>query len=212
MLQEPFSHKFPEWQLEQALKEATNRSPAAFWERLIVHFQHNPDAPTSLARWFPDAAAASLVLENQAAFAKDGALRYHIDPERYRQTYWGLRPDFTVQSPDLSTLIFLEAKGGQPNPATWIDPKELRYYEFLQECKAAMSKAFLYIVPAIEKQACANCLSTYFSSNPSIRVGIIFWEDLFPVIHERLIGVALDYILINMEGVKLLRAWQRGNV
>jgi len=204
MLQEPFSHKFPEWQLDQALKDAAG-GPLAFWHHAIVHSPNNSESLMSLAQWFPG--ATDLVLENQAAFAKDAASQYGIDPERYRHTYWGLRPDFTVRSRDFSTVIFLEAKGCVTGKS-WIDPKAIRYYEFLKECNAATAKGLFYIVPSIVREDCIRCLRTYFSNEPSIRTGVIFWEDLLPLIHERLLRVAFGYILTNMEGIKSLYAWQ----
>jgi hypothetical protein len=114
-----------------------------------------------------------------------------------------------MQSPDLSTLILLEAKGGQPGRGTWVDPKELRYYEFLKECEGATYKGFVYIVPAIAREDCMKCVRRYFMNVSSIRTGVIVWEDLLPVIHEQLMGAAVDYLLKNVEGVKHLRAWQR---
>jgi hypothetical protein len=53
MLDEHFTHKFPEWQLDQALFETTGDSPSAFWKKSIVQPTDDPDARVALSSWFP---------------------------------------------------------------------------------------------------------------------------------------------------------------
>ena len=201
-----FTHKFPEWQLDLALAEAIAGKPELLWQRAVVRSANAAD-PTSLASWFPGPQA--LAVTHQRALAKGEAGRYGIEAAHYLQTYWSLRPDFTLESANLSTLVVLEAKGGQPGPSVWVDPKELRYYQLLRESPVPRSKAFLYVVPAFAGAQCMDCVRTYFDADMSIRTGVIYWEDLLDLIYESLMGVAVDYMVSNMEGVQRLRAWRR---
>jgi hypothetical protein len=95
--------------------------------------------------------------------------------------------------------------------STWTDPKELRYYEFLAESFNA-SKGFLYVVPLALRDRCLECLKTYFRNSAAIRTGLIVWEDLLDVINDRLVTVALDYVLNTAQALQTLRAWQKSRV
>jgi len=207
MTNQLFTHKFPEWQLDQALAEAAAETPGTFWHKEIVYSPTEPTTLLSLRHWFPT--NRSLSLNHQRTFPVNAATKYGIDDDLYKKNYWGLRPDFSIEADDMSVLILIESKGGKLDLRTWIDPKELRYFQFLVKSAIPASKGLLYIVPGIYRSECERCLQTYFLSEPSIKVGLIVWEDLLEIIHDKLMGIAVDYILTTVEGIKDLRTWQR---
>jgi hypothetical protein len=70
-------------------------------------------------------------------------------------------------------------------------------------------QTFLDIIPARHKDACRGCLTEYFAPSASVRTGFFIWEELLPIIYDKLIETALDQIIREMEGLKCLREWQR---
>jgi hypothetical protein len=60
MREEQFAHNFPEWQLDEALKEAVNGAPTKLWQLPIVHSPDSTHSPISFAQWFPEEALLEL--------------------------------------------------------------------------------------------------------------------------------------------------------
>jgi hypothetical protein len=202
-----FTHVFPEWALAWSLRQASTTDATRFWTEALFHPAGAPGEALRLASMFPDVAVIP-TLQHECSFPRDGAARYGINDDRYRTTFWGLRPDFVVETEDPSLLVLLDAKGGQVPDRTWRDPKELTYFRFLNEC-AVQHKAFAYIVPAVHADRCRTCLMEYFRSSASVRTGFLLWEELLPLIYDELVATALDQIIKEMEGLKSLREWRR---
>ena len=199
------AHLFPEWALSWSLRLASERDPKAFWDLATYRAVGEAGAHERLRRHFTQPSPPALLYER--ALTRDEAARFGIDDEVYRRTFWGLRPDFVVEADAESVFLILEAKGGQLGDAAWRNPKELLYHRFLQACKTLKTKGLFYIVPDEAAEKCANCLRDQFPEDSSIAMGVLTWEGLLPMIHERLMETALDQVIREMEGLKCLRAW-----
>jgi hypothetical protein len=202
-----FTHLFPEWALSWALKRSTEEDPTLFWQYAIC-LRGSPTAngyPLSqLLGHIPLPA-----LKYERPFLKGEYGAFGIPKEDYQKRFWGLRPDFVVESSEHSVFLILEAKGGQVADSIWKNPKEILYYRFLQSFKSCKTKGFFYIIPCLAVDSCAQCLSDQFSEDQSIFTGLITWEQLLPVIYDRLMETALDQVIREMEGLKVLRSWRK---
>ena len=207
-MRDHFAELFPEWAVAWSLREAWRANAARFWTEARFHPTEAPGDVLRLADMFPEVSVAPS-LRNERPFPKDGANRYGLGEDRYRSTFWGLRPDFVIEAEDASLLLLIEAKGGHVPDGTWRDPKELSYFRFLDECTVPRRKGFSYIVPAKYAEACHNCLAQYFAPSARVPTGFLIWEELLPIIHDKLIETTLDQVIKEMEGLKRLREWQQ---
>jgi len=196
--------RFQEWQLSAALAKLVE-DPAALWNLSVVRPVPDRTGPCSLATLFKNQNLPSVGYE--APFLKGDAKRYGFtDEQNWQKNFWGLRPDFTVEGPDL--LVLLEAKGSSAPPKTWSDPKERVYYRFLSESSPAV-KGFFYIVPRSSEPDCTAALFEHFQSDSKISVGYMLWEDLLPLISSVLLEGAVDELVRLNDGFRRLRDWQK---
>jgi hypothetical protein len=105
--------------------------------------------------------------------------------------------------------MLIEAKGGYVSQGTWKDPKELSYFRFLKECKVPGYKGFAYVIPAQYTCECLDCLGKYFSPSESVMTGFLLWEELLPLIYDKLMETAIDQVIKEMDGLRHLREWRR---
>ncbi len=65
-------------------------------------------------------------------------------------------------------------------------------------------------MPAKFCQDCHKFLDkSYFHSDPKVKVGTISWEDLLPLMHDRILEIVIDSIMKETDGLKHLREWQK---
>ncbi len=207
---EPFTQLFPEWILSESLSQACGDSPK-FWNKPVVHPATEPDKLLELSTIFPS--TETPVLNSEWVFTIDKCKFYDINEVVFKNTFWALRPDFTIEDQE-QILILLEAKSGELHSKTWTNPKERLYSQFLKECKKPIAKGFYYIVPERYAKDCLSCLNNakYFEPSTDIQTGYITWEDLLHFIDEDLMKTMIDFVLLKgMEGIKKLREWQKKN-
>jgi hypothetical protein len=201
-----FTELFPEWVLSYSLNIACGREPR-FWTTTLVHLSDKLGAISRFSDLYPEVELPQLYFER--IFLKSEAERFGIPRKEYERLFWDLRPDFFITADEPSTIIILEAKSGESiPPATWSKPKELRYFEFLQKAERYTYKGFYYIVPRKYEKECNECLINRFLGSPSLRTGVIFWEDLLTIIHDSLLQTGIDRILQETRGLHNLREWQ----
>lgn len=194
--------QFQEWHLAEALAQLGKAE--AFWSRPIVHTT-SAESPSSLARLFQ--APPPLNFAHQAPLLREDAAGFGFnDPEYFRRTFWGLRPDFTLRAEDV--IVFLEAKGRSTPPRTWTNPKEAIYYRFLREANVG-KKGCCYVIPRSSEDSCRTCLAQYFQGQSDVCVGYILWEDFLPMLAPDLLQVAVDEMVRVIDGLRYLREWQR---
>jgi hypothetical protein len=155
------------------------------------------------------------MLYSEKTFQKSEANKYGFlkkdDKDEYEKWFWSLRPDFIIQDENQSLLILLEAKGGEVPAKTWKHPKEHAYYQFLLKCKWPQ-KGFYYIIPEKFSEECKNCLTNDKHFEPSnVPTGLIYWEDLLPIIGDEIMKIALKQVLNEMKGLEKLLNWQKAN-
>jgi hypothetical protein len=200
-----FTELFPEWALSWSLSEVCKEKPK-FWDWSIVHPTNEPD----LAKKFSDLfnLIESPVLHFERPFTKEEWKVFKISDEYYKKTFWSLRPDFIIKD-NKQSLVLLEAKGGKIQEKVWTHPKECSYFQFLKDCKVPLQKGFYYIIPRTYTEKCKNCLNKYFTPEDNIQTGFIYWEDLLPIINQRLTEMILDRLIDEIQGLKELRQWQK---
>lgn len=210
---EEFAHKFPEWALAYSLMKVCGGDDPILWRNGVDAsilwrngVLHTEVGQGKLCDLYPPP-KGPLRLYYERSFDKFSAARYRIDDTKYQRTYWGLRPDFVVEGDDPSLMLLIEAKGGDA-PKRWENPKELPYYRFLEDTTWPSSKGFFYIVPKKDVPGCQKCLNDYFPGGAT-KTGWLVWEELLPIMGDKLIVTALDEIIKETEGLKLLREWQR---
>jgi hypothetical protein len=199
---EPFAHLFPEWALTWSLRKSCNKDASRLW-REIQFYPAGGQSKTTLAEAFPTPTVPRLLHER--AFLKKDQQRYGIDVGRYESTFWSLRPDFTFESADQSLLLLLEAKAGVISSSAWKHPK-VAYRQFLEECANPQRKGFFYIIPQEYAENFRKCLTEHFAG--PVQTGLFLWEDLLPVIYEKLMETAIDQVAKEMDGLRKIRAWR----
>ena len=202
-----FTHLFPEWALSWSLDRSVGDA-ASFWRTATYTPTAGPASGRPLADILQGQSTPSLRCER--AFLKHEAPYFGLDETTYQRTFWGLRPDFVAESDGAATLLILEAKGGRISDSVWTNPKELLYHRFLQTCTVPRTKGLLYIVPRQAAERALTCLRDQFPADSSITTGVLMWEQLLPVIYDRLIETALDQIIQEMHGLQALRTWRSG--
>lgn len=207
MLEHMFTHFFPEWVLSVSLGQSCKDSTSNFWEQPIVHPTEESTKLSKFSDLFP-LSSVKTVFHWEKPFKKSEAKLYGIPEERYKTTFWSLRPDFMVTYKD-QLIILLDAKGGEVPSDTWNPPKELSYYRFLTECGQSFMKGFYYIIPEKYKDDCLRCLAKYFPPSQTIHTGFICWENFLSIIDDEMIHLTLDQLIKEMEGLKHLRDWQK---
>ncbi len=141
-----FTHLFPEWALSSSLNLATKDDAGPFLQSAV----YTPTAePTERPHRLTELVAKSqrLPLRYERAFRKDEGAYFGLDEVLFQKKFWGLRPDFVLETEGAAAFLIIEAKGGQVPDATWKNPKELLYHRFLQECNTPETKGLFYIVP-----------------------------------------------------------------
>jgi hypothetical protein len=202
-----FTHLFPEWALSWALNLATKDDAGPFWQSAAYTPTAGPtEGRQRLAELVPTSQRPSLRYER--AFLRNEGTYFGLDEPLFQKTFWSLRPDFVVETEGAAAFLILEAKGGQVPDSTWRNPKELVYHRFLQACGTPKTKGLLYIVPRQAAERARACLRDQLPADPSITTGVLTWEELMPLMYERLVETALDQIIREMRGLQLLREWR----
>jgi hypothetical protein len=201
-----FTHLFPEWALSWSLNLATREDAGSFWASAAYTPTSPTDEQQQLAQLLSGYRAPSMRYER--VFLKDEAAYFGLDAAIYQKTFWSLRPDFVIEADGAALFLILEAKGGQVPDATWKNPKELIYHRFLQACSIPRTKGLFYIVPSQAADRALACLRHQFPADHSITTGVLTWEQLMPLMYERLIETALDQVIREMRGLQLLRDWR----
>ena len=194
--------QFAEWHLSAALDQ-TGQGGAALWTNDTVQLVPEDGTRHAFSTLFDEPNAPTLT--SQMVLLREDAKRFGFSDEDFRTNFWGLRPDFAFRASDL--LVFLEAKGRSAPARTWSDPKERSYYRFLSRA-AIPKRGLFYIIPACAATDCARCISQHFSTDPSLRVGFVTWEDLLPTLAPHLLHVAVDELVRATDGLRSLRQWQ----
>ena len=206
MLENEFTHLFPEWVLSWSFHRAC-KDASEFRNLRIVHSIGKPENPKTFLSLFPSLTKAP-TLCFEKPFKKEEAEIYGIPGINYERTFWGLRPDFVIKDGDRS-LILLESKSGDKPEKIYAFPKERSYYEFLRQCNKITKKGFYYVIPKVHAAFCKICLAEYFPGEPNLHSGFVLWEDLLSIIGDEIIRTVSDQVLKEMEGLKKLQEWQK---
>jgi hypothetical protein len=203
-----FTELFPEWVLSSALQKAC-KDTTELWDRPIIHPAVAPENLKKFSDIFPSSLFTPLVLHFERPFQKNEAKYYSIPPHDFEKYFWSLRPDFIILEEKQSLILLLEAKGGEVPDKAWKHPKEISYYRFLVKCNWSQ-KGFYYIIPKKFSEGFKKCLTDAEYFEPSdVHTGLIYWEDLLPIIDDEVTGTALDQVIKEMKGLEQLRKWKK---
>jgi hypothetical protein len=218
MEEKEFTQKFPEWVLSYSLYEAYKQDTFKFWEeffRIDVYLTTKPNDPQKLKALFPSLGEAPGLFYDTPFKEKDYE-RYGINEDIYKNKFWSLRPDFIIENEEKSLIILFDAKSGEPKQFKKIYTvqkdtklKEKLYYEFLLDCRSFQQKGFFYIIPKAHIEPCSILLQEHFKPQPTLQTGFILWEDLLPIIYEKILESVIDVVSKEMNGLQELRKWRK---
>ncbi|MGH2348924.1 MAG: hypothetical protein ACRDFT_05600, partial [bacterium] len=89
--------KFQEWHLATALTHAA-RDVARLWNIPAVQLVPRDETSRTLSTIFLTVGIPSFAAETP--FLREDAKRFGFEDEYYRANFWGLRPDFKMESTD----------------------------------------------------------------------------------------------------------------
>jgi hypothetical protein len=199
-----FTHLFPEWLMCSALSKSI-KEKKYLWKDLPFHFNKNTK---KLSEIFPDLTEVQFNTERQ--LLKTEFNKWGIEETIYQNKYWSLRPDFMIINKDANFLFLIEAKGGSFIPSkTWEDPKEIKYYEFLQDAKSFDKKGLLYIIPKENEDDCKKCIDSKYKDPSGIMIGYGIWEEMLEFIANSINAVFIDWLVHQSKGISILSQWQK---
>jgi hypothetical protein len=200
-----FTGLFPEWLMCSAL----SKSIKANKDHLGNLRFHIDDKTTKLSGFFPNISEAEL--KPDQPLLKTEFDKWGIKKELYQKTYWGLRPDFMViNEKDKTNLILIEAKCGVFIPdSTWKNPKEMKYYEFLEAVEEYDNRALLYIVPREKVRNCLECIKLFDKKRNDLRVGYGIWEEMLEFMVDSINNEFIEWLGYQCEGIQMLSQWRR---
>lgn len=105
-----------------------------------------------------------------------------IDAERFRNQFWGTRPDFRFWTDGKKRQLIVEGKGGK-----WVgrkdednrDSQAIKYFRYMAEFPAA--GAVVYLVPADSSDGWLRMLTAAAEQAGSLdtRYGVVGWSEEF---------------------------------
>ena len=99
--------------------------------------------------------------------------RGKIEEQRFKSTYWSLRPDFRFRTKDGTRQLFIEGKGGPPS--RYDKEQAIHYLGFIHE--SGSTGALVYLVPE-EARSWVRLLHQVAESGGP-KTGVLYWDKSF---------------------------------
>jgi hypothetical protein len=103
-----------------------------------------------------------------------GQDRGKIDPTRFEQAFWNLRPDFRFCTPNADKQLIIEGKGGRRGP---IDKRQAECYPLYVK-ESGATGAVIYLVPEEHAERWLDWLRK-LPGLAEVRFGVLPWREEF---------------------------------
>jgi len=191
--------ELPEWILQEALFDSCQQIPdpprlgrriardgSTLWSQQALRLLNSPGEMVSLAQMFPTHAP---VIFKECAFARSTRQAYDVTDEEWKTQLLKTQPDFLITNKSGSLCVLVEVKRPALASSYWARAIKERVYWLALDARRSASRGFVYIVSVASGELCLAAMREQ-RIGASILKGVMFWEDLLPMIGPALVRAA----------------------